>query len=51
MSITNLPPEILSHICEYLEPQEWGALRITCHQIHGSTLEAYATRYFNCIPW
>jgi hypothetical protein len=46
MSITILPPEILSHICEYLEPQEWGALRITCHQIHSSTLEAYATRYF-----
>ncbi|KAJ5524718.1 hypothetical protein N7494_011368 [Penicillium frequentans] len=50
MSITNLPPEILSHICEYLEPEEWGALRITCHQIHGSTLEAYATRYFKILP-
>ncbi|KAI3153359.1 hypothetical protein DTO012A9_6913 [Penicillium roqueforti] len=49
MSITILPPEILSHICEYLEPQEWGALRITCHQIHGSTLEAYATRYFKIL--
>jgi hypothetical protein len=50
MSITNLPPEILSHICEYLEPQEWGAFRITCHQLHGSTLEAYATRYFKTLP-
>ncbi|KAI1830108.1 hypothetical protein DTO013E5_7644 [Penicillium roqueforti] len=49
MSITILPPEILSHICEHLEPQEWGALRITCHQIHGSTLEAYATRYFKIL--
>ncbi|KAJ5087118.1 hypothetical protein N7456_010734 [Penicillium angulare] len=50
MSFMSLPPEILSHICEDLEPQEWGALRITCHQIHSSTLEAYATRYFRVLP-
>ncbi|KAJ5901460.1 hypothetical protein N7495_001988 [Penicillium taxi] len=50
MSFTSLPLEILSHICEDLEPQEWGALRITCHQIHSSTLEAYATRYFKVLP-
>ncbi|KAJ5267539.1 hypothetical protein N7478_010347 [Penicillium angulare] len=49
MSITNLPLEILSHLCEYLEPQEWGALRITCHQIHRKTLEAYSTRYFRSL--
>ncbi|KAJ5742573.1 uncharacterized protein N7511_011305 [Penicillium nucicola] len=46
MSITSLPPELLTHICQNLEPQEWGALRITCHGIHRDTLEAYATRYF-----
>ncbi|KAJ5731973.1 hypothetical protein N7493_003454 [Penicillium malachiteum] len=49
MSITSLPPELLTHICHYLEPQEWGALRITCHRIHRNALEAYATRYFGTI--
>ncbi|KAJ5889034.1 hypothetical protein N7495_009075 [Penicillium taxi] len=45
MSIASLPLELLTRICEYLEPQDWGALRITCRQIHGNTLEAYTTRY------
>ncbi|GLA67265.1 hypothetical protein AtubIFM55763_010616 [Aspergillus tubingensis] len=49
MSISSLPLEILTHICEYLEPQEWGALRITCHQMHRNTLEAYATRFFKSL--
>ncbi|KAJ5876412.1 uncharacterized protein N7529_001996 [Penicillium soppii] len=49
MSITSLPLELLTRICEYLEPQDWGALRITCRQIHGNTLEAYTTRYFKRI--
>ncbi|KAJ5947933.1 hypothetical protein N7466_000948 [Penicillium verhagenii] len=49
MSITSLPLELLTHICEYLEPQDWGAFRITCRQIHDNTLEAYATRYFKTI--
>ncbi|KAJ5272396.1 hypothetical protein N7478_007521 [Penicillium angulare] len=46
MSITDLPLELLTRICEHVEPQEWGALRITCRQIYDHTLEAYATRYF-----
>ncbi|GCB24991.1 hypothetical protein AAWM_07876 [Aspergillus awamori] len=49
MSIISLPVELLTRICEHLEPQEWGALRITCHQIYGNTLEAYATRYFKSL--
>ncbi|PWY74259.1 hypothetical protein BO83DRAFT_360517 [Aspergillus eucalypticola CBS 122712] len=49
MSILSLPLEILTCICEHLEPQEWGALRITCHQIYANTLEAYATRYFKSL--
>ncbi|KAJ5771681.1 hypothetical protein N7520_002210 [Penicillium odoratum] len=49
MSITSLPLELLNFICEYLEPQDWGALRITCRHIHGNTLEAYTTRYFKRI--
>ncbi|KAJ5675800.1 hypothetical protein N7462_008697 [Penicillium macrosclerotiorum] len=46
MSITDLPLELLTRICEHLEPQEWGAFRISCRQIYDNTLEAYTTRYF-----
>lgn len=49
MSITNLSLELLTHICEDLEPKDWGAFRTTCRQIHDNTLEAYATRYFRRI--
>ncbi|KAJ5888261.1 hypothetical protein N7495_008302 [Penicillium taxi] len=49
MSITNLPLELLTHICEDLGPKDWGAFRTTCRQIHDNTLEAYTTRYFRKI--
>ncbi|KAJ5770382.1 uncharacterized protein N7511_002433 [Penicillium nucicola] len=49
MSITDLPLELLAGICEHLQPQEWGALRISCRKIYDNTLEAYATRYFKKI--
>jgi hypothetical protein len=49
MSITNLPLELLTHICEDLEFKDWGAFRTTCRQIHDNTLEAYVTRYFRRI--
>ncbi|CAI7669978.1 unnamed protein product [Penicillium manginii] len=49
MSLTDLPLELLTRLCEHLEPQEWGALRISCRQIYDKTLEAYTTRYFKRI--
>ncbi|KAJ5715530.1 uncharacterized protein N7483_012711 [Penicillium malachiteum] len=49
MSITNLPLELLTRICENLEPKDWGAFRVTCRQIHDNTLEAYTARYFRKI--
>ncbi|KAJ5934972.1 hypothetical protein N7466_004519 [Penicillium verhagenii] len=49
MSITSLPSELLTRICDFLEPGEWGKFRGTCHQIFANTLEAYTSRYFKKI--
>ncbi|KAJ5720851.1 uncharacterized protein N7483_008785 [Penicillium malachiteum] len=49
MSITNLPTELLSQICGYLEPSEWCALRITCQILHAKSREAFADRFFKSI--
>ncbi|KAJ5634465.1 hypothetical protein N7528_002307 [Penicillium herquei] len=49
MSITNLPTELLHQICGYLEPAEWGALRLTCQILHTKSREAFADRFFKSI--
>lgn len=45
MSITKLPVELLTRVCEYLEPQDRTALRVTCHHIHNLTLETFTTNF------
>ncbi|KAJ5949422.1 hypothetical protein N7454_001006 [Penicillium verhagenii] len=49
ITITSLPVELLTLICDFLEPREWGEFRATCQQIYGKTLEAYNLRYFRKI--
>lgn len=49
MSIITLPPELLTKICGYLELSDWCALRITCHQTHSKSLEAFAKRYYKSL--
>ncbi|KAJ6028513.1 hypothetical protein N7540_004089 [Penicillium herquei] len=49
MSLTNLPTELLSQICGYLEPSECCALRITCQILHAKSREAFASRFFKSI--
>lgn len=49
MSITNLPVEILTHVCVILDVKDWCSLRLACKTLCDGSKEAFANRYYKSI--
>jgi F-box-like len=51
MSITNLPVEILTHICDILDLKDWCSLRLACKTLYNGSIEAFANRYYKSVSF
>lgn len=49
MSIASLPVELISKICNHLDPQQWVALRLSCRALYENSLENFAETYYKSI--
>ncbi|KAJ6127885.1 hypothetical protein N7471_009102 [Penicillium samsonianum] len=49
MSIASLPVELISKICNHLDPQQWVALRLSCRALYENSLENFAETYYKNI--
>ncbi|KAJ5642415.1 hypothetical protein N7490_006415 [Penicillium lividum] len=49
MFLEQLPVELLTATCYYLEPLEWGSLRLACKLLYKKSLQAFARRYCKSI--
>lgn len=49
MLLEELPVELLNAVSGYLEPSEWGSLRLTCKPLYKKSLEAFARQYCKSI--
>lgn len=48
-SITTLPQEVVDLICNYLEPHDWFALRLSCKTLSAKTFDLFTRSYFNSL--
>lgn len=49
MSIASLPVELISKICNHLDPQQWVDLRLSCRALYENSLENFAETYYKNI--